>query len=154
MYGLYICYASLKLAVMIHWRSDRSIITCWNLASSWEASQHGLILAVSCMFRHSAWSCQSLEVIGLRAADALQKDLDIATGMVSSKTVQWSRHTVKQQILLVSNGHRIPELIQKTVWGSGVIMVIKSGSHWLAHLVVSTSYNFGATITLIYQKGD
>lgn len=48
-------------------------------------------------------------MIGLRAADALQKDLDIATGMVSSKTVQWSRHTVKQQILLVRDGHGIPD---------------------------------------------
>lgn len=57
----------------------------WNLASSWEASQHGLLLAVSCRFRHSAWSCQNLEVTGLKAADALQKDLDIATGMVRVK---------------------------------------------------------------------
>lgn len=45
-------------------------------------------------------------------------------------------------------------LIQNIVWEGGVIMVMTSGRHWLADLVVTTSCNFGATIILIYRKGD
>lgn len=69
-----------------------------------QSPRTGVILAVSCRFRHSAWSCQNLEVVGLREADSHQKAPDIATGMLSSKTALWHRHT-----LLWGHGHRMPD---------------------------------------------
>lgn len=125
----------------------------WNLASSWEASQHGLLLAVSCRFRHSAWSCQNLEVTGLKAADALQKDLDIATGMVRVKlsngpdillsgTFFWWEMDMGYQILIQNCLMRLSD------------SVTKSGSYWLTHLVITTSCNFGAIVILVFHKGD
>ena len=69
-----------------------------------------MILAISCRFRHSAWSCQILEVIGLREADSHQKDPDVAAGMVSNKTVHWPRHILlSSPFFLRGRGHEMPD---------------------------------------------
>lgn len=59
-------------------------------------------------------------MIVLRGADAHQKDLEIAAGMLSSKTVQCpDTHTVQRHILLVKDGHGMPDSNPKWLDGMG-----------------------------------
>lgn len=49
-------------------------------------------------------------MIGLKKADAHQKDLAIAAGMVSNKTVQWPRHMLLSSTCLRwGDGHGMPD---------------------------------------------
>lgn len=109
----------------------------------------------SCRVWPSAWSLLSLEVIGLRAADPHQKDLGVAAGLVSSKTVQWSRHTLLSSTFFwweTDMGCQI--LIQNCLmrWSDNGNKVC--GGHGFIPLVLMASCSRGATIILIYQKRD
>lgn len=70
-----------------------------------------------------------------------------------SKTVQWSRHTVNSTFFWweMDMGYQI--LIQNCLLRSSD-NVTKSGSYWFTHLVITTSCNFGATVMLVFHKGD